>query len=594
MRRNKYDNDDDDDDSSGSSNDYFKDDLDDQNKKNNRKKNNKNNKYTPPTYDSHYVKYIPFVNNIPVPVNPIPKLVLSVILDFLGFFTQIIPVFGIAMWPTISSFLIYRMYGSSLGTMVSFVEETIPGLGFIPTATVCWLDERYNLVDYCERYIPMFKYVGGIRKTLNSIYKLVKYITYSVIAFIAYKLLSYFVPSSSQYHSSPSNYSREEEEEEEEEMQYDENVVNAMLMCIISGLSTAIGGLFILFMKSPSYKFLGYMLGFSSGVMIYISFMDLLPESAAEIGFLPANGFFFAGIIFFALVLKLVPEADEHEHGPSEETHEHSSVESSNTTTHTNSSSTTSTVVKRKNGADKTPPQSPPSSATTKQQQQSKQTKKPKEKKKQMSDAYLKNLGVVTALGISLHNFPEGVAVYLSCLKSMQVGLPLMLAIAAHNIPEGMAVAAPIYTATGSKWVAFKYCLLSGLCEPFGAIIFGFFFRDYMTPYLVQAMLAAVAGIMIFMAIKELIPATLKYIDVNGATISNFVGMFVIFLSIYYLHGMLPHDLSEGDGGHGHSHGGGAHSHSHSHGGGAHSHGHSHGGASGHSHAQQQSSVNAW
>eukprot|EP01133_Synstelium_polycarpum_P014960 gene14960-17688_t len=325
-----------------------------------------------------------------------------------------------------------------------------------------------------------------------------------------------------------------------------------MIMCLISGLSTAIGGVFILMMKTPSFKVLGYMLGFSSGVMIYISFMDLLPEAIEQIGFLDANLWFFMGIVFFALIIKFVPEADEHEG--------HKAVTQPETST---------TSPTKKNGADK-----------------SKDEAGKKHQQKQKKDAYLKNLGIVTALGISLHNFPEGVAVYLSCLKGIQVGLPLMLAIAAHNIPEGMAVAAPIYTATGSKWQAFKYCLLSGLCEPLGAIIFGWVFKDYMTPYLVQSMLAAVAGIMIFMVVKELMPATLKYTDVSTATYSNFIGMFAIFLSVYWLHGMLPHDHGDAAAAdHGHSHGAHSHSHgghSHSHGG---DHGHSHGGHShGHAH----------
>ncbi|EFA79971.1 zinc/iron permease [Heterostelium album PN500] len=328
--------------------------------------------------------------------------------------------------------------------------------------------------------------------------------------------------------------------------------------------------------------------------------MDLLPESIEQIGFLPANFYFFGGMLFFAIILKLVPDADDHDHV---DEHAHKSVEKSEKST-----------SEKSDGASTEKSTKEKSSSTTKLRKEKKSTDDSDntvadnknddhhdddDLKKKKKDNYLKNLGVVTAIGISLHNFPEGVAVYLSCLKGISVGMPLMLAIAAHNIPEGMAVAAPIYTATGSKWTAFKYCLYSGLCEPLGAIIFGFFFREYMTPYLVQSMLAAVAGIMLFMVVKELMPATLKYVD--SATISNIIGMFAIFLSIYWLHGMLPHDHGDdtltpnekltfnqvhgaNDHGHSHSHGGhghshGAHSHSHSHGG----HGHSHG-AHGHSH----------
>eukprot|EP01132_Coremiostelium_polycephalum_P000651 gene651-806_t len=337
---------------------------------------------------------------------------------------------------------------------------------------------------------------------------------------------------------------------------YSDNVMSAMVMCLLSGLSTAIGGVFILFLKNPSLSILGHMLSFSSGVMIYISFMDLLPESIQEIGFLNANLWFFMGMIFFALVLKLLPEGDEHAH--------HSE---SHSTTNTNSKSN-----KDSNNSKSSNKKSDNKSVTT-----------APTKKNTKKDEYIKNLGIITAVGISLHNFPEGVAVYLSCLKGINVGLPLMLAIAAHNIPEGMAVAAPIYTATNSKWDAFKYCLYSGLCEPLGAIVFGLVFKEYMTPYLIQSMLAAVAGIMVFMVIKELLPGSLRYIDVTQSAISNLVGMFFIFLSIFALHDVLGHGhggSSEAIG-HGHAdhHGEGmssfsGHGHSHSHGGHGHAHAH--------------------
>ncbi|EGC32000.1 hypothetical protein DICPUDRAFT_39053, partial [Dictyostelium purpureum] len=275
------------------------------------------------------------------------------------------------------------------------------------------------------------------------------------------------------------------------------------------------GGLYVVFVKNQSYKVLGHLLSFSSGVMIYISFMDLLPEAIAEIGFFNSNLWFFFGMIFFAVILKVIPH--DHEEEESDHGHGHNSTKPINATIN----------------------------------------------KKDKKDHYLNMVGIRTAIGVSLHNFPEGVAVYLSCLKGVDVGLPLMLAIAAHNIPEGMAVAAPIYSATNSKWKAFKYCLYSGLCEPIGAVVFGIIFNSFMTPYLIQSMLAAVAGIMVFMVLKELLPASLKYISVNESVFSNIVGMMFFFFSIHYLHQMLPHDHGSGD--HGHSHGSHGHSHGHSH-----------------------------
>jgi len=258
--------------------------------------------------------------------------------------------------------------------------------------------------------------------------------------------------------------------------------VPALLATLVSGLSTGIGGLMILFYGQPSNAKLGHMLSFSSGVMIYISFMDLLYESIIRLGFFTANIWFFIGMLFFAAVIQLFPEPEFID-------------------------------KKAKSKTDDGKP----------------------------SAEYLKNLGLITAIGISLHNFPEGLAVYVACLKGIHMGLPLTLAIAMHNIPEGLAVAAPIYAATGSKWTALKYSVLSGVCEPAGALIFGVVFGNYLTPYIVQCLLAAVGGIMVYMCIRELMPATYKYVKASSASISHILGMFVMFLSVYYLHGMLPH-----------------------------------------------------
>ena len=127
-------------------------------------------------------------------------------------------------------------------------------------------------------------------------------------------------------------------------------------------------------------------------------------------------------------------------------------------------------------------------------------------------------------------------AVYLSCLsRGPVVGLPLTLAIAAHNIPEGMAVAAPIYSACKDGWKAFKYALLSGICEPLGALAVFLFLGDYLTPWFIEILTSGVAGIMVMMSFKELIPTTLKYISPEAATNSFMVGMAVISATILFL-----------------------------------------------------------
>jgi len=251
-----------------------------------------------------------------------------------------------------------------------------------------------------------------------------------------------------------------------------ENMYLALSMSFFAGLATVLGGCIVLFYGKLSEKKLGHMLGFSAGVMLYISFMDMLPEAIEEIGHLHANLWFFGGMTFFALILRLFPEPDFEE-------------------------------INKNN-------------------------KKEKKNKIAMTS-------FITLL-MCLHNFPEGFAVYLSSLKSASVGMPLALAIAMHNIPEGMAVASPIYGETSSKLEAIKYTAISGMCEPIGAILFGVIFIQYINYYVIHSLFALVAGMMVFMSVKDLLPeATKRLQSTQELSYSVMFGMFLIFLSIYYL-----------------------------------------------------------
>ncbi|KAH3760027.1 zinc/iron permease [Pelomyxa schiedti] len=286
------------------------------------------------------------------------------------------------------------------------------------------------------------------------------------------------------------------------------DVVSAIGLTTVAGLSTGIGGVLAFVVGAER---LGHMLSFSVGVMVYVSFADLLIEAIAEIGFGSANLAFFLGMIAFHIVVLFVPEPDlgsvVSEPPPNKEKHT-----SSNPIT-----SEGSELRKRKNVK-------PPTEIT----EQKKTTTKSQKKSLIM-------VGLITALGISLHNFPEGIAVYLSCLKGVSFGLPLAFVIACHNIPEGMAVAAPIYSATGSKWKSIKWATLSGICEPAGAILVILLLHRFITPYGVNFMLAFVGGIMVYMSICELLPTTFEYLTPIQTFYGVLTGMITIFGSVYVM-----------------------------------------------------------
>ncbi|KAB1205979.1 Zinc transporter ZTP29 [Morella rubra] len=152
--------------------------------------------------------------------------------------------------------------------------------------------------------------------------------------------------------------------------------------------------------------------------------------------------------------------------------------------------------------------------------------------------------GIVTAIGISLHNFPEGMAVFLGSMKGLRVGVNLALAIALHNIPEGVAVALPVYFATQSKWQAFKLASLSGFAEPLGVVIVAYLFPSSLSPEILEGLLGSVGGVMAFLTLHEMLPLAFDYAGQKQAVKAVFFGMAFMSASLYFLEISLPKEMS--------------------------------------------------
>ncbi len=251
----------------------------------------------------------------------------------------------------------------------------------------------------------------------------------------------------------------------------------AFCFTLFAGLSTGIGSLIAFFSKSDNKKFLSISLGFSAGIMIYVSMVEIFVKArdslSAELGeregYLLTVVFFFAGILLIALIDKLIPE-DKNPH-----------------------------EVKTIDGDNKNK---------------------------------LMRMGVFTALAIAIHNFPEGLATFISALQEPAVAIPIVVAIAMHNIPEGIAVSVPIYQATGSKKKAFLYSFLSGLAEPIGALIGWLILMPVMSDVLFGAVFASVAGIMVFISIDELLPTAREYGEHHNSIYGFVAGMGVMAISL--------------------------------------------------------------
>ncbi|CAH9133342.1 unnamed protein product [Cuscuta epithymum] len=272
-------------------------------------------------------------------------------------------------------------------------------------------------------------------------------------------------------------------------------VLVALCLSMLGGLSTSLGALFVIICETPNLKMLGLLQGFAAGLMLSISFFDLAHNALNSIGFLRGNLWFFAGVAFFALISSFIPE----------------------------------------------PSLSPSSEVQNKKQKGGDDGGKDIMKKHRRQVLFS---GIVTAIGISLHNFPEGMAVFLGSLKGLRVGMNLAFAIALHNIPEGVAVALPVYFATQSKWKAFKIATLSGLAEPLGVIIVAYIFPRSLSPEVLEGLLGSVGGVMAFLTLHEMLPLAFDYAGQKNAVKAVFFGMAFMSASLYFLQTSLPEDVS--------------------------------------------------
>jgi ZIP family zinc transporter len=273
------------------------------------------------------------------------------------------------------------------------------------------------------------------------------------------------------------------------------NVGFALLLTTLAGLSTGIGSAIAYFIWKPKYSHLAVLMGFSAGVMVYISFAELLKTAVDEVGFATANLGFFGGIIFIGIVDMLVPH--EYEEERVENTHP-------------------SIVSRNKSGQEK---EVEPLSSSTHGQ-----------------SSVLMRAGLFTALGIAIHNFPEGLVTFSSAVTGdVALGLAVAIAIAIHNIPEGIAVSVPIFYATGSRRRAFLTSFSSGLAEPVGALIGYAILLPFLTPTLLSTLLAFVAGIMVYISLDELLPLAHRYGQEHMVIVGVGAGMLVMAASLFLL-----------------------------------------------------------
>jgi len=254
-------------------------------------------------------------------------------------------------------------------------------------------------------------------------------------------------------------------------------------LTLFAGLATGLGSVIAFFAKRSNTRFLAFSLGFSAGVMLYVSFVEIFAKARETLcgalgsptGYITCTAAFFAGILLTGIIDKLVPEAkNPHE-------------------------------IHRKRELEGPRPAPSP---------------------------HLLRTGLFTALAIGIHNFPEGLATFIAALAEPKLGIAIAVAIAIHNIPEGISVSIPIYYAVGSKKKAFFYSFLSGLAEPAGALIGYIFLRAFFSDLAFGLIFAGVAGIMVYISLDELLPAAEKYGEHHLSIYGLVLGMAVMAASL--------------------------------------------------------------
>lgn len=267
----------------------------------------------------------------------------------------------------------------------------------------------------------------------------------------------------------------------------DQSFLFAFSITLLAGLSTVLGSLVVFFTSSTKTGWLSFSMSFAAGVMLYVSLIEIIPssielfdESKGSVEFF-INNTYINLIVFLALgcliaivIEKLLPDQKINE-----------------------------------------------------------QIKKKINVKRKIYRS-----GLLIALSLAFHNFPEGIITFMECYTNLFSGLAIALAIALHNIPEGMSISVPIYHATGSKRKAVLYTALSGITEPIGALFCYFLIKDGLEPFVEASVMSLVSGIMVFIALFVLIPMSWEYKTRYQHISGLLCGCVIIGLSIMMLNNL--------------------------------------------------------
>ncbi len=288
-------------------------------------------------------------------------------------------------------------------------------------------------------------------------------------------------------------------------------------LTVFAGMATGIGSAIAFTAKRTNYRFLSIATGFSAGVMLYVSFVEIFFKGVDSLtatygdywGHWVNLAAFFGGILLIGIIDVLIPTA-ENPHEP------HSEEEAACLYDSSAPIPDFKAVHSQREGG-----------------------VEPNTHDHSLRERKLMRMGLFTALAIAIHNFPEGLATFLAALQDPKLGVAIAVAVALHNIPEGVSVSVPIFYATGNRKKAFFYSVLSGLSEPLGAIIAYAALlllvggETGVIPSQVMGILfGVVAGIMVYISLDELLPTSRAYGKGHDSLFGLVGGMLVMAVSL--------------------------------------------------------------
>ncbi|MGI5862294.1 MAG: zinc transporter ZupT [Myxococcales bacterium] len=308
-------------------------------------------------------------------------------------------------------------------------------------------------------------------------------------------------------------------------------ILFALGLSLIAGLSTGIGSAIAFFAKEANKKLLTVAMGFSAGVMIWVSFAEILPDAKQTLvgahgstaGGVYALVAFFAGMLLIAAIDRLVP-SDENPHEFAAE-HE---IEGKRESAAEAAAGLVEAEVEEASGLRRTVQIAATAAEAS-------LAPAPLAGEPPASRVRLMRVGALTALALAVHNFPEGIATFVGAVREPAVGIPIAIAVAIHNVPEGIAISLPVFYATGSRAKAFWYSLFSGIAEPLGAVAAFLALMPFFGTTLSGLLFAAVAGIMVFISLDQLLPAAEEYGEHHLSIYGLVSGMAVMAVSLLLL-----------------------------------------------------------